>query len=63
MRAAEGEIGGRGLRWSQLGVEKDNQELTACTSGWEDEVWPEPAADGRLIPMAHPCWLLRKDLS
>jgi ribosomal protein S18 acetylase RimI-like enzyme len=70
MQAAEDEIAGRGLRWSQLGVEKDNpgahrlyERLGYVTFGEEDEVWPEPAADGRLIPMAHPCWLLRKDLS
>jgi hypothetical protein len=51
MQAAEDEIAGRGLRWSQLGVEKDNpgahrlyERLGYVTFGEEDEVWPEPAA-------------------
>jgi ribosomal protein S18 acetylase RimI-like enzyme len=69
MQAAEEEIARRGFRWSQLGVEKTNaaahrlyERLGYVAFGEEDEVWPEPAADGRLIPVTHPCWLLRKDL-
>jgi len=67
--AAEEEIVERGLRWSQLGVEKVNtgarrlyERLGYVTFGDEDLVWPEPMADGGLAPVAHPCWLMRKDL-
>lgn len=69
MQAADEEIVERGLRWSQLGVEKVNtgarrlyERLAYSTFGEEDLVWPEPTPDGSLEPVAHPCWLMRKDL-
>jgi len=69
MLAAEEEIVQRGLGWSQLGVEKVNtgarrlyERLGYVRFGDEDQVWPEPTPDGGLAPVAHPCWLMRKDL-
>ena len=53
MQAADEEILERGLRWSQLGVEKVNtgarrlyERLGYSTFGEEDLVWPEPTPEG-----------------
>jgi ribosomal protein S18 acetylase RimI-like enzyme len=70
MEAAEQAIRARGLRWAQLGVEKSNRgaqrlyrRLGYVRCGQEDVVWPEATPDGTVAPLAHPCWLMRKDLS
>ena len=69
MMSAEEAIVERGLRWSQLGVEKINngarrlyERLGYVAFGDEIQVWPEPAPDGSLVAAEHPCWLMRKDL-
>jgi len=69
MQAAHEEIVARGLRWSALGVEKTNtgarrlyERLGYVTFGDEDQVWLEQMPDGSLVPVAHACRLMRKDL-
>ena len=69
MRAADEEIVERGLLALQMGVERVNtgarrlyERLGYVTFSDEDLVWPEPTPDGRLAPVPHPSWLMRKDL-
>jgi Ser/Thr protein kinase RdoA (MazF antagonist)/ribosomal protein S18 acetylase RimI-like enzyme len=67
---AEAESRARGLRFSELEVEKANPDALRLFRrlgyeivGEQDSVWPEPDADGELREVAHPCWSMRKALA
>ncbi|HKW06362.1 MAG TPA: GNAT family N-acetyltransferase [Candidatus Dormibacteraeota bacterium] len=58
-----------GRSMSQLAVEKDNVEAIRLygRAGYEIcgesvETWPEPTPDGRVSPVDHPSWVMRKTL-
>jgi ribosomal protein S18 acetylase RimI-like enzyme len=58
-----------GLSKSQLAVEKRNldairlyERLRYEVCGESVDTWPEPAADGRVLPVDHPSWVMRKTL-
>ena len=59
----------RGLSAALIEVEKDNpdalrlyQRLGYLVIGEQDDVWPEPDANGELHDVTHPCWRMRKEL-
>jgi ribosomal protein S18 acetylase RimI-like enzyme len=60
----------RGLSAALIEVEKDNpdalrlyQRLGYLVIGEQDDVWPEPDANGELHDVMHPCWRMRKELA
>jgi len=68
---AEGErlLRERGVERSTLAVEKANdaairlyRRLGYVTEGESMEVWSEPLPDGKMQPVEHPSWVMRKAL-
>lgn len=69
IEVAEREGRQRGLKFSELGVEKANPDALRLYRrlgyeivGENDEVWPEADENGMLRDVAHPCWEMRKAL-